>query len=176
MERKIMATMIALVVVAVVVVAVVLATAGVTRKPGGFTKLFDQLEYEGTATYDQVLSLPDDWDVGDRKVVSDQIVDMRYYTVTVQYTTLYITTLYFTYIGDNWQDPDQGTRFSVPTTDDREHSGYILVNHGLFSITVSTPVNLSASYEIGDVIELETTLNLNEYAALAFSEWYFVSD
>ena len=176
MERKIMATMIALVVVAVVVVAVVLATAGVTKKPGGFTKLFDQLEYEGTATYEQVLALPDDWDAGDKKVVSDQIVDMMYYTVTVQYTTLYITTMWFTYVGDKWQDPARGTNFDIPTTDDRVHSGYITVNHGLFSITVSTPTNLSASYDIGDVIELETTLNLNEYAALAFSEWYVASD
>jgi len=166
MEKKIMATMIALVVVAVVVVAVVFATAGVTKKPGGFTKLFDQLEYEGTATYNQYLMLPDDWDVGDEKVVSDTIVDMLYRTHTVSYTTVFITTMYFAYTGDQWQDSRQGTAFYVPTT-----TGWIHVDHGLFSITVSTATNLSAHYSIGDVIELQSTIGTNAYAQLAFDSW-----
>jgi hypothetical protein len=168
MERKIMATMIALVVVAVVVVAVVLATAGVTRKPGGFTKLFDQLEYEGTATHEQILSLPNDWDVGDKKVVSDQIVDMWYRTHVISNTVVYVTTLYFVYMGETWNDPLRGTEFYVPVMPDH----YIAVRNGLFSVTVSTATNISADYSIGDVIELQTTIGLNEYAQLAFDTWY----
>ncbi len=171
MEKKIIATMVALVVIAVVVVAVVFAASNIPRKAGGFTNLFDELVYDGEATYRQYLSLPDTWNAGDKKTVSDMIVDMRYYTQTTSGLTVYVTTLYFVYAGNKWADPAQGTSFYVPTT---SHTGYFHVDHGMFTISVSTVTNISAEYDIGDVIELETTLTVNAYAKLAFSDWRIV--
>ena len=161
MEKNIIGIMLSLVVVAVVVVAVVLVAAGGFNKSGGFTKLFDSLEYSGNQTYEQELELPADLEVGDVKKVSDTIVDMYHYRTTVEQTDVYITTLYFVYVGDEWTDPDDGTRFMVPnsvTHHDNTVATWITVNHGLFSLQVSSATNLSATYDIGDVIELETTI------------------
>ncbi|MCJ2533226.1 MAG: hypothetical protein LN411_04820, partial [Candidatus Thermoplasmatota archaeon] len=97
----------------------------------------------------------------DVKKVSDTIVDMYHYSTTVQQTNVYITTLYFVYIGDEWTDPDDGTRFSVPnsvTHNDETLATWIIVSHGLFSLQVSSATDLSLAYDIGDVIELETTI------------------
>jgi len=161
MERKIIGIMLSLIVVAIVVVAVVMVAAGGFKKSGEFTKLFDSLEYSGNQTYEQELELPADWAVGDVKKVSDTIVDMYHYRTTVQQTDVYITTLYFVYVGDEWTDPDDGTRFLVPnsvTHHDNTVATWIDVNHGLFSIQVSSATNLSIAYDIGDVIELEATI------------------
>lgn len=161
MEKKIIGIMLSLIVVAIVVVAVVMVAAGGFKKGGGFTKLFDSLEYSGNQTYRQELEIPDDWAVDDVKKVSDTIVDMYHYSTTVQQTNVYITTLYFVYIGDEWTDPDDGTRFSVPnsiTHNEETLATWIHVSHGLFSIQVSSATDLSIAYDIGDVIELETTI------------------
>ena len=158
MEKKIIGIMLSLIVVAIVVVAVVLVAAGGFKKSGGFTKLFDSLEYSGNQTYQQELEIPDDWEVDDVKKVSDTIVDMYHYSTTVQQTSVYITTLYFVYIGDEWSDPDDGTRFSVPLANTHGVATWITVSHGLFSLQVSSATDLSVAYDIGDVIELETTI------------------
>jgi hypothetical protein len=158
MERKIIGIMLSLVVVAVVVVAIVMVAAGGFKKSGGFTKLFDSLEYSGNLTYHQELEIPTEWEIGDTKKVSDTIVDMYHYRTTVQQTSVYITTLYFVYIGDEWADPSEGTWFRVPMADSHGDVTWITVNHGLFSIQVSSATNLSDAYDVGDVIELETTI------------------
>jgi hypothetical protein len=161
MEKKIIGIMLSLVVVAVVVVAVVMVAAGGFKKSGGFTKLFDSLEYSGNLTYEQELEIPADWGVGDVKKVSDTIVDMYYSKTPVQQTYVYITTLYFVYMGDEWTDSDRGTRFMVPnsvTHHDEVLATWLTVDHGRFSIQVSSATNLSAAYDIGDVITLETTI------------------
>jgi hypothetical protein len=158
MEKKIIGIMLSLVVVAVVVVAVVMVAAGGFKKSGGFTKLFDSLDYSGNLTYQQRLEIPNDWQVGDQKRVSDTIVDMYYYRTTIQQTYVYITTLYFVYVGDEWTDPAEGTWFRVPVADSHGDANWVIVNHGLFSLQVSSATNLSAAYDIGDVIELETTI------------------
>jgi hypothetical protein len=175
MEKKIIGIMLSLVVVAVVVVAVVMVAAGGFKKSGGFTRLFDSLDYSGNLTYQQWLEIPDDWEVGDQKRVSDTIVDMYHYRTTIQQTYVYITTLYFVYIGDKWTDPEDGTWFRVPNSDSHGDSNWIIVNHGLFSIQVSSATNLSAAYDIGDVIELETTIVIanddSSDGTLAFGLW-----
>ncbi|HIH00471.1 TPA: hypothetical protein HA259_00035 [Thermoplasmata archaeon] len=175
MEKKIIGIMLSLVVVAVVVVAVVMVAAGGFKKSGGFTKLFDSLEYSGNLTYQQYLEIPDDWEVGDKKQVSDTIVDMYYYRTTVQQTSVFITTMYFVYMGDKWNDPSEGTWFRVPNADTHGDSTWITVNHGLFSLQVSSATNLSDHYDIGDVIELETTIVLanddSPDGSLAFGLW-----
>ena len=171
MEKKIIGIMLTLVVVAVVVMAAVLIAAGGLKRGGGFSNLFDSLEYDGELTYSQDLAVPDDWEAGDVKTVSDQIVDLFYYRHTYATTTVYITTLYFTYIGDKWTDPTVGTRFYVPTADADGDLNWLQVNHGMFSIQVSSATNLSASYSIGDIIDIDTTLIETEDGPLAFGEW-----
>jgi hypothetical protein len=170
MEKKIITIMVALVVVAVVVVATVMIATGGARTAGGFTKLLNDLENESpSVTYGQYLSLPDDWEEGDVKVVSDTIVDMdpRGYTV-LGGITVYTVRLYFVYIDDQWADEEDGSLFYVPSTE--HHDGYIAVNHGSFWLDVSSPENISESYTIGDVIELKTDLEYND-GELSFSSW-----
>lgn len=170
MDKKIVGIMLALVVVAIVVVGVVaVATVGI-KKSGGFSGLFDDLEYTGDLTYRQELEIPDGWDDGDVKRVSDMIVDMHYYRHTVAMTTVYVTTLYFVYVGEEWNSPAEGTRFYVPVEWSEGELDWIHVNHGLFSVQVSSATNLSAAYDVGDVIELETTI-VNAGGTLAFGEW-----
>lgn len=170
MEKKIVGIMLTLVVVAVVIIGVVMIAAVGIKRGGGFTGLFDELEYSGDLTYRQPLEIPDGWEDGDVKSVSDTIVDMYFYRHTVQQTTVYVTTLYFVYMGDKWNDPDDGTRFSIPIEQDPGVLGWKEINHGLFSIQVSSATNLSAEYDIGDVIELETTI-ADAGGTLAFGEW-----
>ncbi len=170
MERKIVGIMLALVVVAIVIVGVVTIAAVGTKKSGGFSKLFDDLEYSGDLTYRQELEIPGDWHENDVKKVSDMIVDMRYYRHTVATTTVYVTTLYFIYVGDEWNSPAEGTRFFVPVEWNDGFLDWMDVNHGLFSIQVSSATNLSAAYDIGDVIELQTTI-IDVDGTLAFGEW-----
>jgi hypothetical protein len=158
MEKKIIGIMLSLIVVAIVVVAVVMVAAGGFKKSGGFTKLFDSLEYSGNLTFHQELEIPADWEAGETKKVSDTIVDMYHYRTTVQQTNVYITTLYFVYIGDEWTDPASGTWFRVPMADNHGDVTWITIDHGRFSLQVSSATNLSAAYDIGDVIELETTI------------------
>lgn len=171
MEKRILGIMVTLVVVAAVVVGfVMVAAGGAWRSSGGFTNLFDDLEYTGDATTNQMLSLPSDWRQGDKKVVSDVITDMVYRKQIVSQTTVYITTMYFVYLGDKWSNPYQGLgqNFYVPVT----YSNYWLhVEHGQFAITVSSATNVSANYGIGDVISIESTLKLNGLGQLAFDTW-----
>jgi len=169
MEKKIILIMVSLVVVAALVVAfVMVAAGGGLRKAGGFTELFDKLEYTGTGHVNQYLELPDSWDVDDKKSVSDVIVDMVYEKRTVSQTNVYITTFWFAYMGDKWSYPYEGsgTSFFVPI-----EGGWLYVHHGLFSLTVSSATNLSAHYGIGDVVTLETKLVINSNAMVAFGEW-----
>ncbi len=171
MEKKIVAIMVSLVVVAALVVAfVMVAAGGGLRRAGGFTALFDKLDYTGDANHDQRLQLPGSWHSGDKKTVSDSIVDMIYYKRTISQTSVYITTLWFVYMGDKWSNPYEGagTSFYVPITGD---SNWLHVDHGMFSITVSSATNLSAHYQIGDVISLESMLETNGNAMLAFGDW-----
>ncbi|UCE91176.1 MAG: hypothetical protein JSV90_07080 [Methanobacteriota archaeon] len=169
MDRKIIGIMLALVVVAIVVVGVVaVATVGM-KKSGGFSKLFDDLEYSGDLTYRQELEIPDDWNPGDVKRVSDTIVDMHYYVHSVP-MTVYVTTLYFVYLGEEWNSPAEGTRFYVPVEWSLGELDWIQVNHGVFSIQVSSATNLSAAYDVGDVIKLQTTI-VDAAGTLAFGEW-----
>jgi len=171
MERRILAIMVTLVVVAAVVVAfVMIAAGGGWRSAGGFTDLFDDLEYSGDALTNQYLSLPGGWHSGDKKSVSDVIIDMTYRKQTVSQTTVYLTTMYFVYVGDKWSNPylGYGQNFYVPVN---YGSLWMHVEHGQFSIQVSSATNLSADYSIGDVITLESTLHLNGNALLAFDEW-----
>ncbi len=172
MDKKIIAIMVALLVVAALVVAVVMVAMGGIRRSGGFTDLFDKLEYNGTDTYDFDLSLPDSWDVGDKKTVSDFIVDMYYEKRTIGQTSVYITTMYFMYLGNKWNNPEEGTSFNVP---DDSGDGWLNVDHGMFVITVSSATNLSAEYDVGDIITLETSLVQNSNTLLAFGDWV-VSD
>jgi len=172
MDKKIIAIMVTLVVVAALVVAfVVVAAGGGLRKAGGFTALFDALEYTGDANHDQRLQMPAGWHSGDKKSVSDQIVDMTYRKTTVSQTSVYITTLWFVYVGDKWSDAYQGegTTFYVPSA--AGYDSWLHIDHGLFSITVSSATNLSAHYSIGDVITVETMLETNSIAMLAFGDW-----
>jgi len=171
MEKRILAIMVTLVVVAALVVGfVMIAAGGGWRSAGGFTDLFDELEYTGDAVTNQYLSLPSEWDRSDKKVVSDIIIDMTYRKQIVSQTTVYITTMYFVYVGTQWSNPylGYGQYFYVPVT----YGNYWMhVEHGQFSIQVSSATNLSADYHIGDVITLESTLGLNGNAILAFGEW-----
>ena len=166
MDRKIIAIMVTLVVVAALVVAFVMVAAGGFRQAGGFTELFDKLEYTGNGTHNQDLALPTSWHVGDKKEVSDTIVDMEYSRQTVGSTSVYITTLWFVYEGNKWNNPLQGTSFHVPVED-----GLMHVDHGLFHITVSSATNLSAVYDVGEVITMDTMLKTSSSGALVFSEW-----
>jgi hypothetical protein len=171
MEKRILAIMVTLVVVAALVVGFVMIAAGggIRLGGGGFTNLFDDLEYTGNSTTSQLLSLPSDWD-GDRKAVKDVIVDMTYRKQTVSQTNVYITTLYFVYLGDEWSNPylGSGQNFYVPVT---YGNLWLHVEHGQFSVTVSSATNLSAEYGIGDSITLETEVELNSNAMLAFDTW-----
>jgi hypothetical protein len=95
---------------------------------------------------------------------------MTYHKTTVSQTSVYITTLWFVYMGDKWSDAYQGegTTFYVPTTG---YGSWLHIDHGMFSITVSSATNLSAHYSIGDVITVETMLETNRNAMLAFGDW-----
>lgn len=168
MDKKIIAIMVSLLVVAALVVAFILVAAGGFGSAGGFTKLFDKLELSYVDNNWQYLELPESWDVGDEKRVSDMIVDMSSREESYGTTTVYFTTLWFVYLGDKWNNPSVGTFFNVPDT---SHDEYLRVSHGLFSIEVSTPTNLSAQYDMGDVISLKTTLEINENSELAFADW-----
>lgn len=149
MEKKIIAIMVTLIVVAALVVAFVMIAAGGVRSAGGFTKLFDQLVLDQEEDHWLALALPDDWEVGDEHKVTDTIVDMTYQSRDVESTTVYVTTLWFTYMGDKWSDLEDGTLFYVPYNTDA-----IYVNHGLFHVSVSSATNISADYDIGDSITL----------------------
>jgi len=171
MEKKILLIMATLVVVAVLVVAfVMVAAGGGLNRSGGFTSLFDKFEYDGNATYGQRLQTPESWDVNDKKVVSDTIVDMTFYKQTVSQTSVYLTTMWFVYLGTKWATPYQGHGdiFYVP---DNSHDGWLDVSHGMFTITVSSATNLSDHHSIGDVITLETVLKLNGNGQLGFGDW-----
>ena len=170
MDKKIVGIMLALVAVAIAIVVVVAVASVGFKRSGGFTNLFDDLEYSGDLTYRQELEIPDGWEAGDVKGVSDMIVDLHYYRQTISMTTVYITTLYFVYLGEKWNSPAEGTRFYVPIEYNEGSLDWIHVNHGLFSIHVSSATNLSAAYSIGDVIELETTV-VDAGGTLAFGEW-----
>jgi len=163
MEKKILVIMVSLVVVAALVVAFVMIASGGLARAGGFTKLFDKLVNDDDSKYNQRLNLPDSWDVGDIKTVSDTIVDMKY----EEDDRGYLTTLWFVYKGDKWNNPDQGTQFRVP---DKSDDAWIVVSHGLFSIDVWSTTNLSAKYDIGDTITVENELVTNAYNYLAFDE------
>jgi len=171
MERRILGIMVALVVVAAVVVGfIVVAAGGTWRSAGGFTDLFDDCVYAGNATTNQYLSLSPDWRQGDKKVVSDVIVDMTYRQQTVSQTKVYITTMYFVYLGDKWSYPylGEGQNFYVPVT----YGNYWMhIDNGQFSITVSSATNISDDYGIGDVITVQSTLQLNGLGQLAFDTW-----
>jgi hypothetical protein len=170
MDRKIIAVMVTLVVVAALVVAFVMIAAGGLRgNAGGFTELFDDLQNPSGATHDQDLGLPSGWTVNQVKQVSDVIVDMSYYEHTVEQTTVYVTTLYFAYQGEKWNAPQEGgSNFRVP---DNSWDGWMSIEHGMFHITVSSATNLSAHFQPGDVIEVETKLVSNVNTQVAFGEW-----
>jgi len=169
MEKKILLIMVSLVVVAALVVAFVMIASGGMGRAGGFTKLFDKLVDPDEQTYGQRLELPDSWSVGDVKRVSDSIVDMYYDEEDHGYTTV----MWFAYQGNKWNDPDRGTYFHVPDT---SSDGWLDVTHGLFSITVWSATNLSAKYNIGDVITLESELDTNSYVMLAFDNWHVAGE
>jgi len=174
MDRKIIGVMVTLVVVAVIVVAFVMIAAGggLRTGAGGFTSLFDDLQNPGQETHDQELALPNDWRVNDIKKASDTIVDLSYDKTTIAQTTVYVTTLYFAYLGSKWADAiNDGNHFSVP---DNSFDGWLHVSHGLFSVTVSSATNLSAHFHPGDVIEVQTALTTNTNGQLAFGEWSVV--
>lgn len=165
MDKKILVLMAVLVVVAVLVVAVVMVASGGFARSGGFTKLFDKLVEDEGLVYDQRLALPDSWEVGDVKKVSDTIMDMSYHEEEHGYST----TLWFAYHGDKWNDPSHGTRFRVPDT---SGDGWFLVDHGMFSITIWSATNLSAEYDVGDTITVQSTLKTNVNVDLAFdTDW-----
>jgi len=175
MDKKILTIMVTLVVVALLVVGFVMwAAGGSFVRGGGFSDLFDDLEYEGNETYGQELSLPDNWDDGDKKKVSDVIVDMAYRKQTVGQTSVYITTLWFVYVGDKWSNEYQlsshppGTLFYVPSATGDE---WIPVDNGIFHIEVSSATNISAEYDIGETITVESLLEYNENSMLAFGTW-----
>lgn len=171
MEKKIITIMLVLIIVAASVVGAIVIAAGGSGSAGGFTKLFDKLENpDVNSTFNQYLKLPNSWELGDKMDVSDRIVDMYLYsTNTIGGTTVYTVTLYFVYMGDEWTDDGAGTYFSVPST--QHHNGWMTVNHGLFWLRVSSPTNIAAEYSIGDVIELESTLEYYDQTRLAFGNW-----
>jgi len=176
MDKKIIAIMVSLLVIAGVVAAVVaVSTGGGLRSSGGFTKLFDKLSYTPLASPDnQYLELPSSWEVGDVKTVSDVIVDLTY-TKEVRYqTTVYYTHLWFIYLGDKWNVPYEGdgSRFFVPI-EVQGGSDWLQVTHGQFSVVVSSATNLSAKYDVGDTITLESELKVNSNSMLAFGEWKY---
>lgn len=165
MDRKIIGVMVTLVVIAALVVAfVVVAAGGIGGRAGGFTTLFDKLENPDGETYNQYLALPNSWHADDEVKVSDEIVDMSYEKVSGE-LPYYRTTLYFVYQGEKWSDPNEGTNFHVPSDD-----GWIHVNHGLFDVTVISGANISASYDTGDVIQLNGKVVLIG-SVLGFGEW-----
>ena len=171
MEKKIIAIMVALVVVAMVVVAAVTIGIGAGgRQAGGFTGLFDKLSNSDVnATYGQHLNLPSNWKDGDKKTVSDTVIDMWYERTTVGQTHVYMTHLMFAYLGEKWNNPKQGTLFFVPQ--DIPGDSWLDVRHGQFQIDVSSATNITAKYNIGDTITLTTMLSVNGNALLAFGEW-----
>ena len=168
MDKKILTIMVALLVVAVLVVAFVMIASGGLQRSGGFTALIDKMVYDCDDTFEQQLSFPDSWDVGDKKRVSDTIVDMGFWKETHGSTSVYWTTMWFTYLGNKWNDQRSGTSFQVP---DSSHDGWMEVEHNLFWVQVSSATNLSAKYNIGDVITLETVLVLNNNVVTAFGDW-----
>lgn len=174
MEKRILAIMVTLVVVAALVVGFVMIAAGggIRIGGGGFTDLFDDLEYTGNMTTDQQLSIPNDWN-GDTKVVKDVIVDMTYREQTVSQTkTLFFTTLYFVYLGDKWGNPLLGGQsFEVPTAYYDHGDFWLEVEHGMFSVTVETVTNLTADFSVGDAITLESKVALNSNAIIGFGVW-----
>jgi hypothetical protein len=170
MEKKIIAIMVALVVVAVVVVAAVTIGVSSVGHAGGFTALFDKLtNSDKNDTYGQRLNLPSNWKEGDKKTVSDRIVDMWYDRTTVGQTHVYTTHLIFAYLGEKWNDPKRGTAFSVPQ--DIPGDSWLEVSHGQFRLDVSSATNLTAKYSVGDTITLTTMLSVNGLALLGFGEW-----
>jgi hypothetical protein len=171
MEKKILAIMVSLVVIAAVVVGVVMVASGGLVRAGGFTSLFDKMENTGSATYNQVLAMPSGWSVGKDVKVSDTIMDMSYQKQTVSSTTVYLTTIWFQYMGEKWNDPTRGTSFYVPDT---SHAGFMHVVHGSFTLTVSSATNISAKYHIGGTITLETALVSNG-VDVAFGDWHVAS-
>lgn len=168
MEKKIIAVFVALVIVAILVVSFVLAAAGGVKKMGGFSDLFDDLAYSGTDTYNQDLEIPAGWHVNDTKSVDDLIVDMTYNSYTDHGVTVYVTDLYFVYVGDKWADLHQGSSFYVPA-----QNGWIHVDHGQFSIRVSSATNLSEQYHPGDIIKLESKIVSDGVNGnmVAFGDW-----
>ncbi len=175
MEKKILATMAALVVVAVVVVAAVTVSVGAgPRGAGGFTALFDKLQNSDVnVTHNQQLMLPSNWKAGDKITVTDTIVDMWYQWTMVGQTHVYTTSLIFTYLGQKWNNPQRGTDFNVPQN--IPFSPWLEVRHGSFEIDVSSATNLTARYHIGDSITLTTMLSQNGNAMMAFGEWQVVN-
>ena len=166
MDKKILVGMISLVAVAVLVVFFVMVASGGFAQAGGFSKLFDKLVNEDETTYNQRLSLPDSWDVGDVKKVSDTIVDMVYHEQDYGYSTV----IWFSYHGDKWNDPTRGTVFHVP---DKSNDGWLDVSHGLFSVEVRSLANISDEYDVGDTITIQCSLTTNVNVALAFDDlWY----
>ncbi len=167
MDKKILAIMVALVVIAaVVVVGVTLAASGgiSTGKAGGFTDLFNDLQKsDPNQTYNMELKLPSSWHQGDKKTLSDRIVDMSFSRNPT--THIYTTNLWFVYTGDKWSNPSLGTAFQVP-----QESGTLHVSHGEFAITVFTATNLSAEFDNGDVISLTSTLTMHD-GELVFGDW-----
>lgn len=176
MDKKIIAIMVSLLVIAGVVAAVVAVTAGGgLRSSGGYTKLFDRLSYTSWASPDnQYLELPSGWENGEVKKVSDVIVDLVYEETTQYQTTVYLTHLWFVYLGDKWNVPFEGdgTEFYVPI-EWGGGSDWLHVDHGLFYVTVSSATNLSAKYTVGDTITLQSALTLNGNAMLAFGKWTY---
>jgi hypothetical protein len=169
MEKKILVIMVSLVVIAALVVAFVMIASGGMAKAGGFTSTFDKLVNDDESAYNQRLVLPDSWDVGDTKKISDTIVDMSYHEESHGYST----TLWFAYQGDKWNDPTRGSHFYVPDT---SSDGWLEVTHGLFSIEIWSATNLSAKYDVGDTITVQTTLKTNVNVDLAFDdEWAVAS-
>ncbi len=168
MDRKILAVMVTLVVVAALVVAfVMIAAGGIRGHAGGLTDLFDDLQ---DPAQDQHLVMPSNWAANQVKTVSDVIIDLTYYEQTVAQTKVYVTTLYFAYMGEKWSDAaEEGSHFWVP---DNSGDGWMPVDHGLFHITVSSATNISEDYHPGDVIELKVSLvNNDANQQLAFGVW-----
>lgn len=176
MERKILTIMVALMLVAAIVVAFVMIAAGGIKSEGGFTKLFNELQNPSpSVTYDQYLKCPSDWQAQDIKTVSDRIQDMVPMGEELSAgITVYTVRMYFVYEGDKWADPDLGMLFNVPSTD--RGGEYIQVNHGLFWVDVSSTEDIAESYDIGDVIEIQTVLEANEDndGELSFTDWLLV--
>ena len=180
MDKKIIVIMVSLLVIAAVVVAfVMIAAGGGLGSGGGFTKLFDKLN-AGVAPDEEYLELPSSWEDGDTKKVSDVIIDMTYWKTSIGQTSVYITQLWFVYMSDKWSDQYEGhgSDFYVPVD---YGGGWLHVDHGRFMIEVSSATNISAHYDNGDVISLESELNMVShathsgytYSGLGFGEWTF---